>query len=53
MEVSNGSNFGGAGLLCPEDVGREKLGGLEGGEDGGCRGEELQPITVAVSEVAA
>lgn len=39
-------------LLC-DDVGREKLGGLEGGDDFGWCGEELHPTAVAVSEVAA
>lgn len=40
--------------LC-DDVGREKFGGgLDGGEDLSCRGEELvQPKAVAVSEVVA
>lgn len=43
-------------LLCDEvgrDVGREKLTGLEGGDDFGCRGDELQPYAVGVSDVAA
>ena len=40
-------------MLCDDDVGREKLGGLEGGDGLGCRGDELQPTAVAVSEVAA
>jgi hypothetical protein len=40
-------------LSWDEEVGREKLGGLEGGDDRGCRGEELQPTAVAVSDVAA
>lgn len=53
IEVSKGSNLGGAGLFCDEDVGREKFGGLDGGEDVGCRGDELHPTAVAVSEVAA
>src|SRR5882757_10898275 len=55
IEVSNLSSFG-AGLLCDDvgrDVGREKLIGLDGGDDFGCRGDELQPNAVAVSEVAA
>ena len=39
-------------LLC-EEVGREKFGGLDGGDDFICRGDELHPTTVAVSDVAA
>lgn len=52
MEGSNRSNLGG-GLLRDEDVGREKFGGLDGGDDGSCRGEELHPIIVVASDVAA
>jgi hypothetical protein len=35
------------------DVGREKLTGLDGGDDFSCRGDELQPTKVVVSDVAA
>lgn len=35
------------------EVGREKFIGLEGGDDLGGRGDELQPTAVAVSEVVA
>jgi hypothetical protein len=54
IEASNFWNFGGGLLGLWDDVGREKFGGgLDGGEDFGCRGDELHPKTVAVSEVAA
>lgn len=54
MEGSNFWNLGGGLVVLWADVGREKFGGLEGGEDFGCRGDELlHPTAVAVSDVVA
>ena len=56
IEKSTAAIFGAVLLLCEDvgrDVGREKLIGLDGGDDFSCLGEELQPTTVAASEVAA